>query len=464
MTSNTPLPFSFFTDRGYIGTLARKQSHIVIWGAGFSGLTLGAFLKHHGIPLTIVEPGTIGGLIQTLDMTHGLRETAANGVMVDAPGMRALESLLGLSPIYSRPESLKRYIVRRGKMTALPFKPHHIVTSSFLPLLSRLLLLPRMIKFILFGKIDPTDSVFTLIKKISGTASAHILSSAMVAGIYGGNPHDLRVGIAFPRMLVFLAKLKKPWRRQRPAITQDVSTTPKHGLTSYAGGMGALTRALHQHLADHIHTTLPDNLPGQTLHIGCIPAQKLGDILPPSLASISALAGRVHYAPIASLQVFAKKSQFKKLPEGFGVLVPEGERFKMLGALFPDQIFPEHVVDSSMAALNFLYCGTRHPEMITLHDSIFLETALEESRRLFGFTGHFVEHHLQRWPRAIPQYTLELADFWQQSHDMLTAFNQSSLGPQWILFGNYTGQVSLRGISGAAMTLAHALGAATQPQ
>jgi protoporphyrinogen oxidase len=54
---------------------------------------------------------------------------------------------------------------------------------------------------------------------------------------------------------------------------------------------------------------------------------------------------------------------------------------------------------------------------------------------------------IHRWPAALPQYSSELPSVWQHARDTWCAT------PGKMLFGNYTGQISLRGMIESAAEL-----------
>jgi hypothetical protein len=59
---------------------------------------------------------------------------------------------------------------------------------------------------------------------------------------------------------------------------------------------------------------------------------------------------------------------------------------------------------------------------------------------LLGIKGEPAELVINRWRRAIPQYSTALPSVWRTARESWCA------EPGRILFGNYTGQVSLRGM------------------
>jgi hypothetical protein len=54
---------------------------------------------------------------------------------------------------------------------------------------------------------------------------------------------------------------------------------------------------------------------------------------------------------------------------------------------------------------------------------------------------------IHRWPAALPQYSVDLPEVWQKARDSWCII------PGRILFGNYTGQISLRGMIDSAASL-----------
>jgi protoporphyrinogen oxidase len=54
---------------------------------------------------------------------------------------------------------------------------------------------------------------------------------------------------------------------------------------------------------------------------------------------------------------------------------------------------------------------------------------------------------IHRWPAALPQYSVDLLTVWQKANDTWC------LIPGRLLFGNYTGQISRRGMIESAASL-----------
>ncbi len=67
-----------------IGKINPEQRHVTIWGAGFSGLILGYFLKDQGYNVTIHEKSNkVGGKIQTKRTGAGMAEKGPNALYLN---------------------------------------------------------------------------------------------------------------------------------------------------------------------------------------------------------------------------------------------------------------------------------------------------------------------------------------------------------------------------------------------
>src|SRR6187549_1165082 len=97
-----------------IGKINPKEKNVAIWGAGFSGLVLGYYLKDQGYKITIYEKSNkVGGKIQTKKTSAGLVEKGANALYLNNDGLELLKDLK-LEPIPAT-KKLKRLILLNGK-------------------------------------------------------------------------------------------------------------------------------------------------------------------------------------------------------------------------------------------------------------------------------------------------------------------------------------------------------------
>jgi oxygen-dependent protoporphyrinogen oxidase len=96
--------------------------------------------------------------------------------------------------------------------------------------------------------------------------------------------------------------------------------------------------------------------------------------------------------------------------DGFGLLMPEVEKRRILGSLFSSTLFPGRAPAGHVAMTTFVG-GVRAPELAQLDDAGLRQLVREELGDLLGVKGEPVYCHIQRWAHAIPQYTLGYARF-----------------------------------------------------
>lgn len=124
---------------------------------------------------------------------------------------------------------------------------------------------------------------------------------------------------------------------------------------------------------------------------------------------------------------------------------------QLLGVLFNHDIFP----DNTKAGYASFTCIFKEDPFATdlryLHqpDEDLIAMVLQEFGTLFPGCGSPVHSYVDRWRQGIPLYT-------PQHYANLLALEEQlpQLFPNWRLFGNYTGQISVRGMAQEAAKVA----------
>ena len=130
--------------------------------------------------------------------------------------------------------------------------------------------------------------------------------------------------------------------------------------------------------------------------------------------------------------------------DGFGLLVPEAEKRKILGALFISTLFPERCPGDQVLLTVFIG-GTRQPEYASLPKEELQELVLKELKSMLGTNTEPVHVFHRFWEKAIPQYEVGYGKI----RSKLDALETSHPGLH--LTGNYRGGISV------ADTILHAL-------
>ena len=129
--------------------------------------------------------------------------------------------------------------------------------------------------------------------------------------------------------------------------------------------------------------------------------------------------------------------------------MPAREQTKSLGILFNSSSFDYRVADGSrFASFTVMMGGTAQPQWLAASDEEIRQAIKLELETLLGI----IEPHevvIHRWPAALPQYSIDLPAVWDYARRSWCATRGH------ILFGNYTGQISLRGMIESAAKLGH---------
>lgn len=430
-----------------LGTLDTNKREVTIVGAGIAGLLAAYQLDKLGYEVTLLESSArAGGLIETRRTQYGIAETAAHSLLA-APAVRELCAELGVELLEVRKDSRARYIVRDGKLSKFPLKPGEVA---------------GIIRRAAFARAENHVDAQTLDewgKKHLGDAALQYLLTPMVRGIYGVQPNELGVAAAFPSLMVeegytlLGALIRKAFKRSS-APNGKKEKSSKKPMVAPRGGMGDVALRLEQRLEQKLggrfrKGVAVNSLPDAANLILATPSFVTAELLAEEAPELSRKLREIQYTSLATVTAFVSRSSFTREVKGVGALVPASEGRKCLGVLFTSSSFEGRVFDEARhASFTILLGGTSQPQWAAASDDEIRWAVREELATLLGIEGEPLELVITRWPRAIPQYSTELPRVWDAAREGWCA------KPGRVLFGNYTGQVSLRGMieSSAAMS------------
>lgn len=122
--------------------------------------------------------------------------------------------------------------------------------------------------------------------------------------------------------------------------------------------------------------------------------------------------------------------------QGFGMLIPKIEGFKILGTIFSSALFPNRAPAGHLTLTSYIG-GTRYPELAKLPPDQLIETTLADLRVLLGVRGKPVFTQTASYTRAIPQYNVGYGKYRQLLNDIEAA------APGLFFAGHYRDGVSL---------------------
>jgi oxygen-dependent protoporphyrinogen oxidase len=157
---------------------------------------------------------------------------------------------------------------------------------------------------------------------------------------------------------------------------------------------------------------------------------------PPASDQPLALLAEIIYPPVASVVLGFRREDVAHPCQGFGMLIPRIEGFKILGTIFSSALFPNRAPAGHLTLTSYLG-GARHPDLALRPAAELIETTLADLRVLLGVKGSPVFSQTATYPRAIPQYNLGYGKYRQLLNDMEAA------APGLYFAGHYRDGVSL---------------------
>ena len=405
-------------------TPTKSTAKTCIIGAGISGLAHAWELKRRNQECIVLEKSEQpGGAIHSHRIDHYIAEEGPHSIQASSQEVKDfINSIPDLqsSVIEANPEAKNRFIVRAGKLHAVPPTPLSMYKSKLWSFKCKLRALKEW--FIKPALADSEESVADFARRRLGDELYNYGINPMVAGIHAGDPEKLSLLHAFPK----LYKLEQEQGGLLRGIKQKGRKTKGH-ILSFENGMGELPEKLASALGKCLHTsvsikTIRKSDEGWTIVwsdsednertdsfeqlILAVPAHQLLN-LPFDSAIRDIMIGfrDIEYTPVSVLSMGFKRTEIEHPLDGFGFLVPECERSKILGVLFPSSTFPKRAYEDEVLLAAFLG-GTRNPELAAKETETLKAIVLHELEKLLGLHGQPTFLHHKYWKRGIPQYTL----------------------------------------------------------
>jgi len=420
---------------------------IIIVGAGISGLaTAQAVLKRKaGAEVVVLEADTrIGGKVWTEPSEEGyLCEGGVNGFLDKIPRTLELCDEAGVEPVRANTAAQKRYVYSHGELHKLPEKPQEFLVSRLLSVPGRL----RVVGELFAGPSDKADETLAEfgVRRLGRQAFERLIDP-MASGVFAGDATKLSLKSCFPRIneieTEYHSLIRGLIRLQAKARRAGSRNTPGPGpggtLTSFDGGMSVLTDALAAQLGARVRTASPvqgisreggyynveleDGREEQCDHLVlAAPAHAQAGMLKGYSPALAALLSEIPYPPLAVCCFGYHKAVAGEVLDGFGYLVPSGEKRAVLGTIVDSNVFPGRAPDDRVL-LRTMIGGARSPALALLPDERIIDRVRSDLRDILGLTAEPEFIRIFRHNKAIPQYIvghaarLEVIDGILQKH------------------------------------------------
>ena len=422
-------------DPGRGMSLPSKKTQVVVIGAGISGLSTAYRLSRAGLDVLVLESADrAGGVVMTERSEGFLVDLGPTSMLETSPKIRAFIDEIGLGDqrLYGNEQAQRRYILRGGRLRALPMSPQAFLTTDAFSLRAKLRLLAE--PFIKPAPPDREETIAEFVKRRLGQEFLDYAINPFVAGVYAGDPKQLSVRSAVRKVyeleLKYGSLIKGQIKGARERRRRGTGEKTKAKLFSFQEGMGHLPRALAEKLGDRVVTgaALESLTPEASGGFSCryqhheklqsltanaivfaIPAHAAAPFLEGLQSDIGPQLKSIPYAKVAVVFLgFSKPISCRPL-DGFGFLVPEVEQRRILGTIWSSTLFPRRAPQGG-AALTTFVGGMRQPELAELPEKALVSLVQEELSDIMSLrsTPDFVR--VKKWAQAIPQYEVGHSD------------------------------------------------------
>jgi len=399
----------------------------IVIGAGIAGLSAALKLKSRGVNVSLFEQSSqVGGYLRTLKQDGYLLELGPNTFLNSSESLWRLAESVGLEKekITAEPKTgKKRFIFAGEKLHVVPAGPK-ILFSSVMSMGGRLRLLkePFVRPFEINPKVPQYDEPLAMfVRRRFGSEALEKLVTPFVSGIYAGDPEKLSLKAVFPR----LGQIEEKYGSVLKGMRELKGEIKSSGLGSFRGGMGDLIKAVESNLAGEIiknaRVTDVEPLNGAYLVkyeqdgelkktlvkrlICAVPAYAASRILSGFSDELSELLSGIKYAPVVVVHTGFKKKDVRHALNGFGCLVPRGERVRLLGSLWTSSLFPNRAPDGNVLLTNFLG-GCLDPEAIDLTNDDIMRVLSQDLLKLLYIKSSPNFACITRYSHAIAQYNV----------------------------------------------------------
>ena len=405
-----------------IGKISPADKHVTIWGAGFSGLILGYYLKDQGYKITILEKSNkVGGKIQTKKSEAGLIEKGPNALFMNADCMDLLKELK-LEPMPAV-KKLRRLLMINGK----PKRPVQLKILSQLTLHGH--------------KKPPLISdgltVAEFFRPLIGNENVQKYLSPILGGIYAASAETLHFKSVFHEMS-HVAQFDSYWdfiklmvKHQKKKPKLDVS-----GSVSFEGGMQTLINRLADVLKHDIKLNHKEAFKVKGNTIVCTDAGAASELTSELKPELSAELKRIRYQELSTVTVFLKR-EIKSLQKSFGVLIPLDSGYNAIGVINNKATFPEN--NPNVFSYTFISKKKCTEEEIQA-----------DIKQLYPeFVPDDIDYVEQTfWDKGLPLYDLQRFLSVKKLHQI------ARKEENFAIFGNYVAGISLREMISAARSFA----------
>ena len=421
---------------------------VVIVGGGISGLATAYGLLERasaaGLSLrcTVLEAGSSwGGKIVTHRVGEIVTEAGPDSFLSQKPAGLDLCTKLGLADqlINTNETGKKACVIYKGRLHDLPEGLLSFVPKQLKPFLrSGLLTWTGLIRMGLeiavpSGPATGDESLAGFLRRRFGVQAYERVLEPLMAGIYAGDAEQMSLRATFPRFfelerqhgsvvrgMMEAKKIASPASAGQPRRTMFVSlknglgdlvTALAHRLTQQGvelqlGMRVEAIRVRSHELGRWMYDLILHD--GSALSAESVvlatPAYVSADLLRPLTPIAGGLLDMIPYASTATIAMAFPRALMGGI-EGFGFIVPRSEQRDLIAATWTSLKWP-HRAPAEQLLVRCYVGGVGREDILQLDDAVLTAKVRAELAALCGIRAEPSYTEVNRWWKAMPQYTL----------------------------------------------------------
>jgi oxygen-dependent protoporphyrinogen oxidase len=446
--------------------VARTPRSVVIIGGGISGLSTAFALLEQAVAADVALSCTIldaapawGGKILTHRIGQLVMEAGPDSFLSQKPWAMELCRRLGLADqlINTNPAEKKASVLRGGQLHELPeglvtFTPTQLGPFFRSGLLSWIDL-ARMGCDVLIPPRRSTDdeSLAAFFRRRFGRHACERVIEPLMAGIYAGDAEQMSLRATFPRFYELEqahGSVIRGMMAARRARAQKASDErPRHTMfVTLKNGLGDLVTGLATHI-QRAGGVLRTGIQAEALRVRshqagrwmydvicadgtalsaealvlATPAYVSAELVRPLTPLAAGLMDMIPYASTATISMVYPAEAVGNGLQGFGFVVPRIEGRDLIAATWTSLKWPHRAPPQDVSVRCYLG-GVGREAILQRDDESLVQCVREELASIVGLQAqpHYVE--VNRWHRAMPQYTIGHLDRLAQLEGALSRF------------------------------------------